>query len=54
MCQGKMPMSVRSRYESMLDKQPEKMKEMISDKFMNLDAAFLDSFVDDLYQNIFG
>ena len=32
----------------------EKMKEMISDKFMNLDAAFLDSFVDDLYQNIFG
>ena len=31
----------------------EKMKEMISDKFMNLDAAFLDSFVDDLYQNIF-
>lgn len=32
----------------------EKMKEMISDKFMNLDTAFLDSFVDDLYQNIFG
>lgn len=32
----------------------EKMKEMISNKFMNLDAAFLDSLVDDLYQNIFG
>lgn len=37
MCQGKMPMSVRSRYESMLDKQPEKMKEMIAnfDKALN-------------------
>ena len=37
MCQGKMPMSVRSRYESMLDKQPEKMKEMIEnfDKALN-------------------
>ena len=35
MCQGKMPMTVRSRYESMLDKQPEKMKEMIE----NFDEA---------------
>ena len=32
----------------------EKMKELITGKFMNLDAAFLDSFVDDMYQNIFG
>ncbi len=31
----------------------EKMKEMISHKFMNLDAAFLDSFVDDIYPEIF-
>ena len=31
----------------------EKMKEMISDKFMNLDAAFLDSFIDDIYPEIF-
>ena len=35
MCQGKMPMSVRSRYESMLDKEPVKMKEMIE----NFDEA---------------
>lgn len=32
----------------------EKMKEMITDKFMNLDAAFLDSFIDDIYPEIFG
>lgn len=32
----------------------EKMKELISDKFLNLDAAFLDSFVDDIYPEIFG
>ena len=32
----------------------EKMKDMISNKFMNLDAAFLDSFVDDIYPDIFG
>ena len=32
----------------------EKMKEMISQKFMNLDAAFLDSFIDDIYPEIFG
>ena len=31
----------------------EKMKEMISEKFMNLDAAFLDSFIDDIYPEIF-
>ena len=31
----------------------EKMKEMISNKFMNLDAAFLDSFIDDIYPEIF-
>ena len=35
MCQGKMPMSVRNRYESMLDKEPVKMKEMIE----NFDEA---------------
>ena len=35
MCQGKMPMSIRSRYESMLDKNPEKMKELIE----NFDEA---------------
>ena len=35
MCQGKMPMSVRSRYESMLDKEPERMREMIE----NFDEA---------------
>lgn len=32
----------------------EKMKEMVSSKFMNLDAAFLDSFIDDIYPEIFG
>lgn len=32
----------------------EMMKEMISQKFMNLDAAFLDSFIDDIYPEIFG
>ena len=32
----------------------EKMKEMIMQKFMNLDAAFLDSFIDDIYPSIFG
>ena len=32
----------------------EKMKEMITHKFMNLDAAFLDSFIDDIYPEIFG
>lgn len=32
----------------------EKMKELISDKFLNLDAAFLDSFIDDIYPEIFG
>lgn len=32
----------------------EKMKELISDTFLNLDAAFLDSFVDDIYPEIFG
>ena len=32
----------------------EKMKELISEKFMNLDAAFLDSFIDDLYPELFG
>lgn len=32
----------------------EKMKELISIKFMNLDAAFLDSFIDDIYPEIFG
>ena len=32
----------------------EKMKEIVSQKFMNLDAAFLDSFIDDIYPEIFG
>lgn len=32
----------------------EKMKELITNKFMNLDAAFLDSFIDDIYPEIFG
>ena len=32
----------------------EKMKTLISNKFMNLDAAFLDSFIDDIYPEIFG
>ena len=32
----------------------EKMKEMITHKFLNLDAAFLDSFIDDIYPEIFG
>ena len=32
----------------------EKMKELIGNKFMNLDAAFLDSFIDDIYPEIFG
>lgn len=31
----------------------EKMKELITQKFMNLDAAFLDSFMDDIYSDIF-
>lgn len=31
----------------------EKMKDMISNKFMNLDASFLDSFIDDIYPEIF-
>ena len=32
----------------------EKMKEMITHKFFNLEAAFLDSFIDDIYPEIFG
>ena len=32
----------------------EKMKEMIMHNFMNLDAAFLESFIDDIYPAIFG
>lgn len=32
----------------------EKMKEIVAEKFMNLDAAFLDSFIDDIYPEIFG
>lgn len=31
----------------------EKMKKLISDKFMNLDAAFLEHFVDEYYQRLF-
>ena len=29
------------------------MKELITYKFMNLDEAFLDSFIDDIYPEIF-
>ncbi|NCB33146.1 MAG: hypothetical protein EOM64_04585 [Erysipelotrichia bacterium] len=35
MCQGKMPLSVRERYESMKNEQPEKMNQLI----LNFDAA---------------
>lgn len=35
MCQGKMNISVRRRYESMMDKQPEQMKHLIE----NFDKA---------------
>lgn len=31
----------------------DKMKQMIQDKFLNLEEAFLDNFVDDYYQNLF-
>lgn len=31
----------------------EKMKELIGDKFLNLDEAFLDHFVDDYYRKLF-
>lgn len=34
-------------------KRTDKMKQMINDKFMNLDEEFLDHFVDDYYQNLF-
>lgn len=31
----------------------DKMKKIIQDKFMNLEEAFLDNFIDDYYQNLF-
>lgn len=31
----------------------DKMKQLIQDKFMNLDEAFLDHFIDDYYQKLF-
>ena len=31
----------------------DKMKQLIQAQFMNLDAAFLDNFIDDYYQNLF-
>lgn len=34
-------------------KRADKMKQIIKDKFMNLDEDFLDHFVDDYYQNLF-
>lgn len=34
-------------------KRTEKMKRNIQDKFMNLEDGFLDSFIDDYYQNLF-
>lgn len=34
-------------------KRADKMKQMIREKFMNLDEEFLDHFVDDYYQNLF-
>ena len=30
------------------------MKEKITEKFLNLDEAFLDNFVDEMYTNIYG
>jgi hypothetical protein len=35
-------------------KRAEKMKGLISDKFLNLDEAFLEHFVDEYYQNLYG
>lgn len=32
----------------------EKMKQLIQENYMNLDEAFLDNFVDEYYQNLFG
>lgn len=34
-------------------KRTEKIKKLIQDKFMNLEESFLDSFIDDYYQNLF-
>ena len=34
-------------------KRAERMKELISDKFLNLDEAFLEHFIDEYYQRIF-
>lgn len=34
-------------------KRADKMKQMIQEKYMNLEEAFLDHFVDDYYQNLF-
>lgn len=34
-------------------KRTEKMKQMIEEKFMNLDEAFLDNFIDEYYQELF-
>ncbi len=35
-------------------KRTDKMKQLIGDKFMNLDEAFLDNFIDEYYQELFG
>lgn len=35
-------------------KRTDKMKQMIEGKFMNLDEAFLDNFIDEYYQELFG
>lgn len=39
--------------EEMYYKRTEKMRAAIEDKFMNLDEAFLDDFVDEYYQKIY-
>lgn len=46
MCQGKMPMAVRNRYESMLSSDPERMKHMIE----NFDRALFHPNSSDLDQ----
>ena len=34
-------------------KRTDKMKQLIENKFMNLDEAFLDNFIDEYYQELF-
>lgn len=46
---GEQEVSEEQKYFSRV----EKMKELIGDKFLNLDEAFLDHFVDDYYRKLF-